>query len=559
MEPHRFSRRAFLKSTATLAAANAIGLPELSWREAWAANATGGTTLTKTIRGTGGKYQKLAYGPGEPYLLREELGVTAQAGRQQRRTTLLYFAQLSDTHVLDAKSPGRVEYVDTIPGGLSAFRPHEVTTPFVLDAMVRQLNTLRSSEISGAALAFAINTGDTTDNQQFNELRRVIDILDGGPITLRSGGVGYEGVQKGNTLAAYYHPDQPLVDSYGQTHEFPAYPGMLDNAELPFTAAGVGVPWYTLFGNHDGLVQGNLPASPAFDRIATGRVKIIGFPFGPAQRDQIARDMLRGDITSWLRLQEWAAAHRESQFVMLVTPDERRRFVPHREWINEHFTTTGLPVGHGFTQQNVENDIGYYTFDPAPGIHCVVLDTCNTAGGASGNVDDVQFKWLAADLAAHPNAITLVFGHHTISSLNNPKPRPSDPHPHLGPELEQLFWGHPGVVAFINGHLHQNLVIAHANPATPGSGFWEINTAAHIDWPEQARLIELFDNGDGTLSIFATIFDHMAAPDATSLSPMGLAAISRELAFNDPQFPRSLGSGTPADRNVELLVRRRPL
>src|SRR5262245_55108425 len=68
----RFSRRTFLKSTAAMAAAGAVGVPEGAWREAWAAGAAGGTTVSRTIIGTGGTYQKLAYGPGEPFLLRQD-------------------------------------------------------------------------------------------------------------------------------------------------------------------------------------------------------------------------------------------------------------------------------------------------------------------------------------------------------------------------------------------------------------------------------------------------------------------------------------------------------
>jgi hypothetical protein len=82
-----------------------------------------------------------------------------------------------------------------------------------------------------------------------------------------------------------------------------------------------------------------------------------------------------------------------------------------------------------------------------------------------------------------------------------------------------------------------------------------INTAAHIDSPEQSRLIEVFDNADGTLSIFATIVDHIATPTpGTGLTALDLAAISRELAYNDPQHPPAAGSGTPADHNVELII-----
>ncbi|MGH2671195.1 MAG: TIGR03767 family metallophosphoesterase, partial [bacterium] len=322
MTPRRTSRCAFLIGAAILAAP--VGLTERVSRRAWAAPG-GSTTVSRTIIGTGGRYQKLAYGPGEPYLTREDLGTLAQTIRRLQRVSLLYFAQLSDTHIIDAQSPARVEFVDAVvvqgdfPLG-SAFRAQEMQTPFVLDSMVRQLNTLGTSELSGRPLAFAINTGDVTDNKQYNELRWVIDILDGGEVSLTSGGRTYEGVQKGNTLPDYYHPDDPAVDDYGRLHAFPAYPGLVEASESTLTAAGLQVPWYALFGNHDGLVQGNVKAIPAFERMVTGRVKIIEFPLGPTERARFARALLRGDPTPWRRLHKRVEARNDGAAV-LVTPD----------------------------------------------------------------------------------------------------------------------------------------------------------------------------------------------------------------------------------------------
>jgi len=81
------------------------------------------------------------------------------------------------------------------------------------------------------------------------------------------------------------------------------------------------------------------------------------------------------------------------------------------------------------------------------------------------------------------------------------------------------------------------------------------------------RLLQLFDNRDGTLSIFGTIVDHASAAtapppgtDAASLTPGDLASIGRTLSYNDSQTggracaPLPCGEGGPDDRNVELLV-----
>jgi hypothetical protein len=94
-------------------------------------------------------------------------------------------------------------------------------------------------------------------------------------------------------------------------------------------------------------------------------------------------------------------------------------------------------------------------------------------------------------------------------------------------------------------------------------GFWQVTTASHIDWPQQSRLLDLVDNGDGTLSHWGTILDHDAPanPGAGSgASAKQLASISRELSFNDPDADngedgRSDARGGEGDRNVELVVR----
>ena len=76
-------------------------------------------------------------------------------------------------------------------------------------------------------------------------------------------------------------------------------------------------------------------------------------------------------------------------------------------------------------------------------------------------------------------------------------------------------------------------------------------------------MLDLVDNRDGTLSIFATILDHASAPnpggDGASASARRLASISRELSFNDPDSSNGEDGhpdarGSAADRNAELIV-----
>lgn len=143
-----------------------------------------GTTLQQTLlRGpvvNDGGYRLIVTGPGEPHVVREDLGIRAQAGRADRRRGLLSFAQLTDIHVIDAQSPARVEFLDRYNDGpgsgllfAAAYRPQEVLTAQVSDALVRAVNRVGRGPVTGIPLAFTIATGDNVDNAQFNELRWV--------------------------------------------------------------------------------------------------------------------------------------------------------------------------------------------------------------------------------------------------------------------------------------------------------------------------------------------------------------------------------------------------
>jgi metallophosphoesterase (TIGR03767 family) len=252
--------------------------------------------------------------------------------------------------------------------------------------------------------------------------------------------------------------------------------------------------------------------------------------------------------------------------------------------VEEYFKTTGRPAGHGFTKKNRDEGTAYYAFDRGL-MRGIVLDTVNPNGEANGSIDVDQFAWLDRELQAHSAAwigtdgsikhssaadrLLVLFSHHTIATMDNPIRSDDDPRERvLGDGVLALLLRYPNVVLWVNGHTHVNSVTAHrrANGAAVPGGFWEVNTASHIDFPQQARIVELADNHDGTLSVFGTIVDS-AAPLAVPGSldtPTALAALSRQLAVNDWQERSAApgASGRPdgrrgkvEDRNVELIVR----
>lgn len=563
-------------ATGAAAAAAAAGAAGAATRGASPASARAVrrvATLAHVVRrgrSRGLGYRPLVRAAGEPHVLRAELGVRAQAGRAARRRGVIAFAQISDVHVIDTQSPLRVEWTDRFddPSPLpartglfaSAYRPQEMLSAQVADAMVREINAIGRGPVTGRPLALTIQTGDNSDNSQHNEVRWNIDVLDGAVVRPDSGSTrAYEGVADDDPLTydrAYWHPHRPpagrTADAAKTRFGFPTVPGLLDAARRPFRAQGLAMPWYTCFGNHDGLVQGNFPAATLqLNAIATGPLKIISPPAGldPAALTTALAAGDLGDLLSSLLL---------SPGVRVVTPDPGRRLIARADIVEEHFTTTGLPRGHGFTATNRREGTAYYTF-VAEGCRFIVLDTVNPNGYADGSIDRTQLAWLKATLDAMHGGIAMVFSHHTSSTMTNPLVGTGgDLEPRVtGDEVLKVLLGHTEVIAWVNGHTHRNEITAHRRPSGSG-GFWEINTASHIDWPQQSRIIEVVDNRDGTLSIFTTMVDHAGPVTGRHdlRTPTGLAGLSRELAANDWQDRTDAGLGTRRDRNVELVVRK---
>ncbi len=453
---------------------------------------------------------------------------------------------------------------------------------------MRQVNRfdaspIRSQRRQRARLALTITTGDSADNQQINEIGWVVRLLEGGPLNPNSGVEGglcgalpvappgeaarYTGVQDDSDVlesGRFYDPNRPS----GAFGAFPRYPGLMDRAQLPFEAAGLTKPSYVAFGNHDGTVQGSIHAVEALDDVARGCVKPLAATgvSGPSAL-----------LTSPAR-------------TVVVPPDPERGFADRPTYRALHATGRQRDAhGFGLVDRNElaasRGQASYYAFSPKRGLRLISINTVAEGDRLSsdGNIDDPQFRWIQRELKAADarDELVILFGHHPIRSLGNPEPdenagdcalravfgpgcdldpRSSQPL-HLGGDLQKLLLAHPRVIAYVAGHTHENRITAFKRAG--GGGFWGIETASEIDWPIQSRLLEVMDNRDGTLSIFGTLIDHgasVATPPprtpARAFDPETLAAVARELAYNDPQAGVEAGAeGRPQDRNVELLLR----
>ncbi|MEA2241595.1 MAG: hypothetical protein QOD24_1151 [Solirubrobacteraceae bacterium] len=152
------------------------------------------TTSYATIGGDPqAPYSRLRLLPGWRRVVREDLGAQARSGRHLRRRSLLYFAQLTDFQLSDEESPARAEVLDIVRTPfMSAWRPQEALEPFTVDQVIRQVNRFDSSSLRNqrrrhARLALTITTGDSADNQQINETRWVVQLLEGGRLDPNSG------------------------------------------------------------------------------------------------------------------------------------------------------------------------------------------------------------------------------------------------------------------------------------------------------------------------------------------------------------------------------------
>jgi hypothetical protein len=175
-----------------------------------------------------------------------------------------------------------------------------------------------------------------------------------------------------------------------------------------------------------------------------------------------------------------------------------------------------------------------YVVDVADRLRLLVLDLARRGGGSGGLVVHGQAAWLSQQLALAGERWVIVVSHQPLASSEG------------GAQLIELLDRAPRVIATLCGHTHRNRIAARPSPS---GGYWQIETASLIDYPQQARALRVVTTSGGGVAIETWMLDHVQHGS--------LGEISRELAYLDAQGGRPQGfHGRRLDRNV-ILYRRR--
>ncbi len=417
------------------------------------------------------------------------------------------FVHISDAQIIDEQSPARIPQADDLV--TAAWRPHEAYSTQLLDGIIRAIN--REHEQNGV-LDFVLHTGDATDNNQANEWRWFVDAFDGLPIDPLTG--------PDDRGPADVPP--PELDPHAPFTPAGLYRGSL-HGPLP------SIPWYAVIGNHDRFAIGVFPILEY-----AGAVRLAPLPFVyqlvlfyPVFLNPEA-DQANGPISP---------AHPGPLALLnlpqFVEPNPQRRYLSTAETIAVHFDTLTDPPGHGFV--DAQSDQSWYSVSPLDGLRLIVLDTARPRSVApmlphhNGTFSYEQFEFLAAELqrAEEAGEWVIVASHHPSADLVQAGTETTPL------EFRALLSSHSNVVLHLVGHFHRHRVFDR-------DGYLEIETGAIIDYPQEGRIIEIWqDAAADEVLLRYHLFSHLDVDEAERDALYELRHRAFELAREDAGLSRA--------------------
>ncbi len=481
-------------------------------------------------------YGNWEFGEGLGYerrldLLSPSYNITSGTGTAK----LLRFFDITDIHITDKETPAQGIYFGYMGGLSSGYSPVMLSTTHVLDAAVQTINALHKED----PFDFGISLGDAANNEQYNEIRWYIDVLDGKTV----------------------NPDSGVKDN--------PVPGPLNDYQDTYKAAGLNksIKWYQVLGNHDHNWIGTNPPDDYLKANYTGEYilnmgNIFTDPSGIKSRDfymgAIDGRTVYGDIIGVGNVSDFNTPPK----VLAADPNRRVLTVP--EWMGEFFKTNSNPKGHGFNQSDAKAGIAYYSFEPRSDIpvKVIVLDdtqpaTDPEAGGyGHGSLDNKQFDWLINELdqGQAEGKLMIIAAHIPIGVEGSSSPLNQymswSPVAEISEQqlLEKLH-EYPNLILWIAGHRHFNTITPQISPDPdhPELGFWVVETSSLRDFPQQFRTFDIVRNSDNTISIFTTNVDP-AVKEGT------IAATSRSYGIAAMQiFNNTLPYSPSGSYNAELI------
>jgi|GEM_PF-2820814 len=512
--------------------------------------------------------------PGEEHFLRDDLGATTTIPLSDK-LSIAYFYLMTDIHITDEEAPSRLIFFDFLVD--SAWRPQEDRAVHVFDAALQTGNGLM--ETYGRDFDFVMSLGDNVDNAQDNEITWFIQALKGAEGLNPDS--GDEGRTFGNQTSLVY------VDG---------------NSNDAFEALGLkeGIPFYTAVGNHDALWTGTFAEPLTNPDLFVGERSPLGFlsidhpgfrfnqlpvcvstagcddfllaeasvapmsVFGmaPMRTDQGVSEMESYEFVGEFLSQSLGKVQSSQTF-------DDRQYVNH-----DHFVERMKDEGFVLISEDVPENMGYYYFDAEEfPVRYIVMDTEDRPWLSEGGVSNEQFAWIEQKIweatdSSDPRLVVIMSHHEVEDGLVCILCDYKD-----GEDLRDLFCEYPNVIMVLNGHGHDNRVLAQqCREEKPSDGFWEVETASLIDFPQQTRIAEIAYNYDGTGSVLLTMVNHQS-------HELGhIANRSRGDSWKDLNDPRKnrleldeegeiwkvtgpahnpkyslTGRGTRDDRNVELV------
>ena len=240
------------------------------------------------------------------------------------------------------------------------------------------------------------------------------------------------------------------------------------------------------------------------------------------------------------------------------------------DWMAEFFHTTSNPVGHGFRQANLEQDLACYSFLPKSDIPIKFIVLDDTAKGpdqeandgyARGALDDTRFQWLVNELhdGQVNNQLMVICAHVPIlpqTSLTDTTPLPIWPGPEYTDDyVLNMLHQYPNLILWMAGHRHVNVVTPQPDPSgDPTLAFWEVETCSLRDHPQQFRTFDIRRNSDNTVSIIITNVDPAVQPGSPAYNSRAYAIGAARVYLSYP-----LNDTSSHSYNAELVVQLTPV